>query len=90
MDEEIARQRLGQHWFITVYIAVYIQALYLLYNGAGVRSTVAVLGLATNQERRRPPQYENFDIFSSFYSTGGENMLSFSKNTGNHENVSKI
>ncbi len=41
---------------ITAYIAVYIQRLYPLYKDAGVRSTVAVLGLATNQGRRQPPQ----------------------------------
>jgi hypothetical protein len=29
---------------------------YTVYNGAGVRSTVAVLGLAMNQGRRQPPQ----------------------------------
>jgi hypothetical protein len=56
VDEQVARQRLGQHWFITVYRAVCIQGLYTVYNGAGVRSTVAVLGLATNQRRRQPPQ----------------------------------
>jgi hypothetical protein len=42
----MARQRLGQHWFITVYVAVYIQGLYTVLNGAGVRRTVAVVGLA--------------------------------------------
>jgi hypothetical protein len=41
MEGQIARQRLGQQWFITAYIAVYIQGLYTVYNGAGVRSTVA-------------------------------------------------
>ncbi len=56
MNEQSARQRLGQHWFITAYIAVYIQGLYTVYNDAEVRSTVAVLGLATNQGRRQPPQ----------------------------------
>jgi hypothetical protein len=37
------------------YIAVHIQRLYTVYNGAGVRSTVAMLGLAMNQGRRQPP-----------------------------------
>jgi hypothetical protein len=46
VDEQVARQRLGQHKFITVFTAVYIQGLYTVYNGAGVQSTVAVLGLA--------------------------------------------
>jgi hypothetical protein len=32
--------------------AVYIQGLYTVYNSAGVRSTVPVLSLATNQGRR--------------------------------------
>ncbi len=36
---------------------VYIHGLYTVYNGAGVQSTVAVLGLATNQGRRQLPQY---------------------------------
>ncbi len=40
MDEQTARQPLGQHWFITAYIAVYIQGLYTVYNAAGVLSTV--------------------------------------------------
>ncbi len=48
-------QQLGQHQFVTAYIAVYVQGLYTVYNGAGVRNTVAVLGLATNQGRRQPP-----------------------------------
>ncbi len=39
------------------YIAVYIQGLFIVYNSARVRSTVAVLGLAINQGRRQPPQY---------------------------------
>jgi hypothetical protein len=42
----MARQRLGQHWFITIDIAFYIQGLHTMYNSAGVRSTVAVVGLA--------------------------------------------
>ncbi len=29
-----------------------------MYNGAGVRNTVAVLGLATNQGCRQPPQFQ--------------------------------
>jgi hypothetical protein len=53
VDEQIARQRLGQHWFISAYKAVYVQGLYTVYNSAGVRSTVAVLGLASNQGRRQ-------------------------------------
>jgi hypothetical protein len=46
VDKQVERQRLGQHWFIiSAYIVVYIQGLYTVYNGAGVRTTVAVLGL---------------------------------------------
>jgi hypothetical protein len=41
VDEQIARQRLGQHWFITEYIAVYIQGLYTVYKGARVQGAVA-------------------------------------------------
>jgi hypothetical protein len=52
----MARQWLGQHWFITAHTAIYIQGLQTVYNGAGVGRTVAVLGLATNQGRRQPPQ----------------------------------
>ncbi len=55
MDEQIAIQRLGQHWFITVYIAVIYKDC-TVYNGAGVQSTVAVVGLATNKGSRQPPQ----------------------------------
>jgi hypothetical protein len=51
------RQQLGQHWFITAYIAVYIQGvLYTVYNGALVQRTVATLELAAYQGRRQPPQ----------------------------------
>ncbi len=64
MYEQIARQWLGQHWFITAYVAVYIQGLNTVYNGAGVQSTVAMLGLAVNQGRRQPPQ----DSIDEFYS----------------------
>jgi hypothetical protein len=39
-----------------IYIADHIQGLYTVYNGAGVHSTVAVLGLTTNEGRRQPPQ----------------------------------
>ncbi len=46
---------LGQHWFITASIAVYIQGLYTVYNGAEVQGTVAVLELAGNQGHRQPP-----------------------------------
>jgi hypothetical protein len=56
VDEQVATQRLGQHRFIIAYIAVCIKGLYTVYNGAGVRSTVTVLGLTTNQGRREPPQ----------------------------------
>ncbi len=55
VDEQKARQQLGQHWFITVNIVVYIQELYTVYNSAGVRSTFAMLGLATNQGHKQPP-----------------------------------
>jgi hypothetical protein len=41
VDEQVARQRLGQHWFITVYIAAYIQGLYTVYKGARVQGAVA-------------------------------------------------
>ncbi len=37
VDEQVARQRLGQHWFITAYIEFFIQGLYTVYNGAGVQ-----------------------------------------------------
>ncbi len=44
-----------------MYIAVYIQELYTVHNGAGVHSTVAMLGLATNQGHnslhRAPPDH---------------------------------
>jgi hypothetical protein len=55
MDEQQARQQLGQHWFMTAYIEVYIQGLYTVYNGARVQSTVAMLELAVDQGRRQPP-----------------------------------
>ncbi len=35
------KQRLGQHWFITEYIAAYIQGLYTVYKGARVQGAVA-------------------------------------------------
>jgi hypothetical protein len=57
VDKQSAGQRLGEHWFITAYIAVYIQGQYTVYNGAEVQSTVAMVGLATNQGHRQPPQY---------------------------------
>jgi hypothetical protein len=41
VDEQVARQRLGQHWFITEYIAAYIQGLYTVYKGARVQGAVA-------------------------------------------------
>jgi hypothetical protein len=56
VDEQGHTQRLGQHRFITAYIAVCIKGLYTVYNGAGVRSTVTMLGLTTNQGRREPQQ----------------------------------
>ncbi len=37
VDEQVARQRLEQHWFITVYIVAYIQGLYTVYNSAEVQ-----------------------------------------------------
>ncbi len=58
MDEQRAGQQLGQHWFITAYIAVYIQGLYTVYNGAGVQGIVAVLELTVNRGRKQPPQYD--------------------------------
>ncbi len=36
-----SRQQLGQHWFITEYIAAYIQGLYTVYKGAKVQGAVA-------------------------------------------------
>ncbi len=54
MDEQQAGQQLGKHWFITAYIADYMQGLYTVYNGAGVQSTVAVLKQAGNQGHRQP------------------------------------
>ncbi len=42
VDEQVVRQRLGQHWFITVHMAACIQGLYTVYNGDGVRGTVTV------------------------------------------------
>ncbi len=53
----VSGKRLGQHWFITVYILVFIQGLYTVYNGAGVQGTVALLKLAGNQGRRQPLKY---------------------------------
>ncbi len=41
MDEQVARQRLEQHWFIIEYIAVHIQELYTVYKGARVQGAVA-------------------------------------------------
>jgi hypothetical protein len=41
VDEQIERQLLGQHWFITEYIAAYIQGLYTVYKGARVQGAVA-------------------------------------------------
>jgi hypothetical protein len=55
-------QQLGQRWFITAYIVVYIQGLYTVDNGAGVQGTVAVLELAGNQGRRQAPQ-----VYSSIF-----------------------
>jgi hypothetical protein len=40
-DDQVARQRLEQHWFITEYIAAYIQGLYTVYKGARVQGAVA-------------------------------------------------
>ncbi len=37
-------------------VAVYIQGLYTVYNGAGVQGSVAMLELAVDQGRRQPPQ----------------------------------
>ncbi len=58
VDEQQAKQQLGQNWFITstAYIAVYIQGLYTVYsyNGARVQSTVAMLELAGDQGHRQP------------------------------------
>jgi hypothetical protein len=56
----------GPEWFITTYIAVYMQGLYTVYNGAGVQGTVAVLELAGNQGRRQPPHYFDFNISLHF------------------------
>ncbi len=56
MDEQQARQQLGLHWFITAYIAVYIQGLYTVHNSARVQSTVAMLELAEDRGCRQPPQ----------------------------------
>ncbi len=39
-DEQIARQLVGQHWFITEYIAACIQGLYTVYKGARVQGAV--------------------------------------------------
>jgi hypothetical protein len=61
--------RLGQHWFITASIAVYRQGLYTVYNGAGVRSTVAVLVLATEYTECWPCPL--FDILHNKYFPGG-------------------
>jgi hypothetical protein len=78
VDEQIARQPLEQHWFITVYIAFYIQGLHTVYNGAGVQACCRA-GLAMNQGRRQPPlsayftaaylhskwtDFESFEVFS--------------------------
>jgi hypothetical protein len=41
VDEQVARQRLGKHWFITEYIAAYRQGLYTVYKGARVQGAVA-------------------------------------------------
>ncbi len=68
MDEQSGRQRLGQRWFITAHIAVYIQGLYTVYNGA-VQGTVSVatLGLAMNQGHRQPPQRLRLDRSTARY-----------------------
>jgi hypothetical protein len=49
-------EQLGQHWFITANIAVYMQGLNTVYSGAGVHRTVAMLEMAGDQGRRQPPQ----------------------------------
>jgi hypothetical protein len=36
-----ARQEVRQHWFITEYIAAYVQGLYTVYKCAGVQGAVA-------------------------------------------------
>jgi hypothetical protein len=41
VDKQIARHRLGQHWFITEYIAAYIQGLYTVYKGARIQGVFA-------------------------------------------------
>jgi hypothetical protein len=41
MNEQVARQRLGQHEFITEYITAYIQGLYTVYKGARVQGDLA-------------------------------------------------
>ncbi len=43
VEEQMARQQLGQYCFIPEYIAAYIQGLYTVYNGARVQGAVAVL-----------------------------------------------
>ncbi len=59
MDEQIARQRLEQHWFITVYIASYIQGLHTVYSSVGVQACCRA-GLAMNQGRKQPPLSDYF------------------------------
>jgi hypothetical protein len=43
MDEQVARLQLGQHWFITEYIAAYIQRLCTVYKDARVQAVIAHL-----------------------------------------------
>jgi hypothetical protein len=41
VDEQVAKQRLGQNWFFTEYMAVSIQGLYTVYKGARVQGADA-------------------------------------------------
>jgi hypothetical protein len=68
-------QQLGQHWFITAYIAVYIQGLYTVNNGARVQSTVAMLGLTTNQGCWQPQQGSPLSTGSGEERTGQRLIL---------------
>jgi hypothetical protein len=58
VDEQVARQRLGKHWFITEYIAAYRQGLYsTLCTGVQEYKVLLPTGLTANQGRRQPPYY---------------------------------
>jgi hypothetical protein len=53
---------------------VYIQGLYKVYNGSGVRSTFAVLELAMKQGHRQPPEFTGMGLQKRIFKVVGETI----------------